>query len=78
LGLQTTGRYTVSRWLQSLQEQHGGVDSVLLWPTYTNIGVDDRNQFDLIKAMPGGIADLTDVLAQLHDKGIHGIWPYNP
>ena len=31
-----------------------------------------------IKAMPGGIADLTDVLAQLHDKGIHGIWPYNP
>jgi hypothetical protein len=31
-----------------------------------------------IKAMPGGIADLTDVLAQLHDKGIHGIWPYSP
>jgi hypothetical protein len=75
---ETLGNYTVDTWLESLQAQHGGIDSVLLWPTYTNIGTDDRNQFELIEAMPGGIAELKRILAQLHSKGIHGIWPYNP
>ena len=35
-----------------------GIDSALLWPTYTNIGVDDRNQFQLIESQPGGVDGL--------------------
>ena len=34
----TLGNYTVARYLDSLTEQYSGIDSVLLWPTYTNIG----------------------------------------
>ena len=45
---------------------------------YTNIGTDDRNQFDLIESLPGGAQGLKEVLQQLHSKGVHGIWPYNP
>ena len=30
-------KYTPANYLTSLREQYGGIDSVLLWPTYTNI-----------------------------------------
>jgi hypothetical protein len=29
---------------------------VLVWPTYPNMGIDDRNQYDLLADLPGGIA----------------------
>lgn len=47
------GVYTVDRYLDDLEQRYGGIDSVLVWPTYPNIGIDNRNQFDLIRAMPG-------------------------
>jgi len=28
---------------------------VLIWYIYPNIGIDDRSQFDLVDALPGGI-----------------------
>ena len=39
---------------------------MLMWPTYTNIGVDDRSQFDLFVAMPGGLPAVKDAVTQLH------------
>ena len=36
--------YTVDRYLDDLKDRYGGVDSILMWPTYTNIGTDDRNR----------------------------------
>jgi gamma-glutamyl hercynylcysteine S-oxide synthase len=39
-----------------LEKRYGGIDAVLIWPTYPNMGVDDRNQHDLIRSMPGGVA----------------------
>src|SRR5882757_6957849 len=40
----TTGRYTVDRYLDDLRKRFGGIDGVLIWPTYPNMGIDDRNQ----------------------------------
>ena len=74
----TTHSYTASRYLESLRLQYGGIDSVLLWPTYTNIGADDRNQFELIESMPGGIAGLKRLIDELHAAGVHVLLPYNP
>ena len=51
---------------------------MLMWPTYTNIGVDDRSQFDLFVAMPGGLPAVKDAVDQLHARGIKVLLPYNP
>ena len=37
------GRYTVDRYLDDLEKRYGGIDSVLIWPVYPNIGIDNRN-----------------------------------
>ena len=55
---ETIGDYTPESWLASLP---GGADSCLLWPTYPNLGVDSRNQFDLIASMPGESQQLLNV-----------------
>ena len=56
-------KYTVQKWLDDVNARYGGVDSILLWPTYTNIGADDRSQFDLFEAMPGAfLISLLEIL----------------
>ena len=49
-----------------------------MWPTYTNIGTDDRSQFDLFEAMPGGIEGVRRVVDELHAAGVKVLIPYNP
>jgi hypothetical protein len=70
--------YTVDKFLDDLNTRYGGVDSILLWPTYTNIGIDDRNQFDYFRCMPGGLAGVKNVTDQLKARGVRVLWPYNP
>src|SRR5208282_4683614 len=50
------GRYTVDRYLDDLEKRYGGIESVLIWPVYPNIGIDNRNQFDMVRALPGGLS----------------------
>ncbi len=47
------GHYTVDQYLDDLDKRYGGIDSVLIWPVYPNIGIDNRNQYDLVRDMPG-------------------------
>jgi iron(II)-dependent oxidoreductase len=35
-------KYTVDRYLDDLDKRYGGIDAVLIWPTYPNMGIDDR------------------------------------
>ena len=38
------GKYTVDRYVDDLEKRYGGIDAVLIWPTYPNMGIDNRNQ----------------------------------
>jgi iron(II)-dependent oxidoreductase len=71
-----TGRYTVDRFLNDLKKRYGGVDAVLIWPTYPNIGVDNRNQIDMIASMPGGIAGVKGMVADFHRNSVRVLFPF--
>ena len=74
----TAGRYTVEKYLADVEGRYGGIDSVLIWPTYPNIGVDDRNTGQMIRDMPGGIDGLRQMVADFHRAGVKVLFPIHP
>jgi iron(II)-dependent oxidoreductase len=69
------GKYTVDKYLEDLQKRYGVIDSVLIWPVYPNIGIDDRNQYDQLRAMPGGVAGVKQMVADFHQRGVKVLFP---
>lgn len=72
------GTYTVDRYLDGLKKEFGGVDSVLIWDTYPNLGVDNRNQFDRLRDLPGGIPAVKQMVADFHRRGVRVLFPETP
>jgi formylglycine-generating enzyme required for sulfatase activity len=68
-------QYTVDRYLADLDKRYGGIDSVLLWPTYPNLGVDSRNEYDLFRDLPGGISEMKKVVEQFHHRSVRVLFP---
>ena len=68
-------RYTVDRYLDDLKRRYGGIDAVLIWPTYPNMGIDNRNQHDMIRSMPGGIDGVRQMVADFHRRGVRVLFP---
>jgi iron(II)-dependent oxidoreductase len=68
-------RYTVDRYLDDLEKRYGGIDAVLIWPTYPNMGIDNRNQHDLIRSMPGGVVGVRQMIADFHKRGVKVLFP---
>jgi len=69
------GKYTVDRYLDDLEKRYGGIDSVLIWATYPNMGIDDRNQQDMVRSMPGGIEGVKGMVADFHRRGVRVLFP---
>lgn len=67
--------YTVAKYLDDLQERYGGIDSVLIWHTYPNIGIDDRNEFDLFRDLPGGTTGVRGMIDDFHKRGVRVLFP---
>jgi gamma-glutamyl hercynylcysteine S-oxide synthase len=69
------GRYTVDRYLDDLEKRYGGIDAVLVWATYPNMGIDDRNQLEMVASMPGGIEGVKQMVADFHRRGVRVLFP---
>ncbi|MFC4852329.1 SUMF1/EgtB/PvdO family nonheme iron enzyme [Actinophytocola glycyrrhizae] len=67
------GRFDVAGFLARTSD-HGGFDGVVLWHAYPVIGIDDRNQFDFYRDVPG----LRDVIAEFQSRGLRVFLDYNP
>jgi formylglycine-generating enzyme required for sulfatase activity len=72
------GEYTVDRYLDDLDTRYGGIDSVLIWPVYPNIGIDNRNLWDLHRDLPGGIPALRKMVEDFHRRGVRVLFPTMP
>jgi hypothetical protein len=68
-------RYTVDRYVDDTIKRYGGIDAVLIWPTYPNMGIDNRNQHDMIRCMPGGIPGVRQMVADFHRRGVRVLFP---
>ncbi|MES2148932.1 MAG: formylglycine-generating enzyme family protein [Pseudomonadota bacterium] len=72
------GAYTVDRYLDDLELRYGGIDSVLIWYVYPNIGIDARNQTELAGDMPGGIDGLKLAVQDFQRRGVRVFLPTMP
>jgi iron(II)-dependent oxidoreductase len=71
-------QYTVDRYLKDLDTRYGGIDSVLIWPVYPNLGIDDRNLFDFYRDLPGGLDALRRMVDDFHRHHVKVFFPMMP
>ncbi len=67
-------RFTPGRLLDEGEREFGGYDAVVLWHAYPVIGIDERNQFDWYRDVPG----LRELVDALHTRGVKVFVDYNP
>ncbi len=75
---QKNGRYLVDEYCRTMNKEFGGIQSVVLWHSYPNIGIDEKNQFDMLQAMPGGMQGLKQVVDDFHKNDVKVFITYNP
>jgi hypothetical protein len=68
------GRFTPERVLEEAEREFGGYDGVVLWHAYPVIGIDERNQFDFYRDVPG----IRELVAAFRDRGVRVFVDYNP
>ena len=72
------GRYRIDEILDDGEREFGGYDIILLWQSYPRLGIDNRNQIDYYRDMPGGLQGLRAVVDRAHARGVRVFVNYNP
>ena len=68
------GRFTPTRFCAEAEREFGGFDGVVLWHAYPVIGIDERNQFDFYRGVPG----LRELVGGFRERGVRVFVDYNP
>lgn len=73
-----TGKYTFPELLRSGLAQFGKIDVYGIWPTWPRLGLDQRNQWDLYRDLPGGTTQLKSFAQLARQSGTRFFIAYNP
>ncbi|MFH1936868.1 MAG: hypothetical protein ABIK52_04830, partial [Bacteroidota bacterium] len=73
-----TGNYDFYNSLFEFDSLTGGYDIFTLWPTWPRLGLDQRNQWDMYRDLPGGIPELRKQSDFAHANGKKYFISYNP
>ncbi len=73
-----SGRYTYGDYLKMGIGRFGQVDVFGIWPTWPRLGLDERNQWDLYRDLPGGTAQLRNFARMSRPYGTRFFIAYNP
>lgn len=68
-----TGSFTARAFVNA-NARLGGFDAVVLWHTYPNLGIDERDQFDVARAM----RSLPALVSELRSLGVRVLVEYLP
>ena len=71
-----TGGFT--GYMSEYNRLFGHVDVYGIWPTWPRLGLDDRNQWDLYRDLPGGTASLRRISREARADGCRFFIAYNP
>jgi formylglycine-generating enzyme required for sulfatase activity len=73
-----TGKYTYADELKKGIELFGNIDVFGIWPTWPRLGLDQRNQWDLYRDLPGGTVQLRTLARMSRQAGTRFFIAYNP
>ncbi|MHC1733770.1 MAG: formylglycine-generating enzyme family protein [Bacteroidales bacterium] len=73
-----SGDQGFAEYLDQYNRLFGHVDVWGIWPTWPRLGLDDRNQWDLYRDLPGGTAGLRQLGRDARADGCRFFIAYNP
>jgi len=73
-----SGRYNFGETLKQYNEWFGHIDVFGIWPTWPRLGLDQRNQWDLYRNLPGGVDQLRTFSRLLAQYNSRLFIAYNP
>ena len=74
----TRQQYTFYSNLFEYDSLTGGYDIFTIWPTWPRLGLDQRNQWDMYRDLPGGLPELRRQAEFTHHAGKKYFISYNP
>ena len=72
------GTYTLIDFIEKGKSLYGGDDFIGIWPTWPTLGLDQKNQWDLYRSLPGGLKQLKSLSHQAKTLGTKLFISYNP
>lgn len=71
-------KYTVFDFSYEGKKYFGKYDILGIWPTWPRLGVDERNQWDMYRDLPGGLEETKNISHTLQQSGTKFFIAYNP